>query len=68
MLERHFTRTHCSVKRDSVEAEDDAGALSKAALKIRVSPTLPIIEVWRADASSTACPARSHDFVAGSAL
>ena len=45
---------------DSVEAENDAGALSKAALKIRVSPKFPIIEVWQGRRIVGRVPQRDH--------
>jgi hypothetical protein len=45
---------------DSVEAEDDADALSKAALKIRISPKFPIIEVWQGKRIVGRVPQRDH--------
>jgi hypothetical protein len=45
---------------DSVVAQDDADALSKAALKIRLSPAFPIIEVWQGRRIVGRVPQRDH--------
>jgi hypothetical protein len=45
---------------NSVVAEDDADALSKAALKIRASPKYPVIEVWQGKRIDGRVPQRDH--------